>query len=370
VDDGLNTSLPLMGSNKPVSSPLASGIGPISSLPAGGTGSVSLPLVIGVDPISFADGVNPVSFSPGVNIWPLLTSDGGPPPSHAVDGVGNRIGLMGDNLIDDLMIVENESIGDADELVKSGDAEVGMEGKLENFVDPSLQVEAMVRLLEEGLDRLKISADVISISPEEPHHHQQPTNKGSKVTVLGYVASPCHNVNMLMIPPSTAMLLQSVSDDSKMTGPSGSVHPNQITTIPPPNLSSFHKLDKIIRELTKKAKVGLNPQDLISLTLLSDYNILREHLRIDGDPIPDKTASLRIALCKPSQQQNYLTKGPWFARRLREMANHVLRHHQLPERRQGKGGKHSSLLDQKEIYAAVEKFMNDSETGMVCLHLD
>lgn len=299
--------------------------------PAGSNNPVLSPHASGVDPVSFP----PVN---DIDIWPPPASDGSLPPSHAVDEVNSRTGLMGDNLIDDLMVVEDESVGDAEELVKSGDAEdlvklgdaeVGVDGKSGNFVDPSLQVEAMVRLLEEGFDRLKISVDVIS----------------------------------------------TVTDDPEMMDSSGSVHPSQVTTIPessptPPNLSSFHKLDGIIRELTRKAKVGANPQDLISLTLLSDYNILREHLHIEGDPTLDRTAGLRIALCKPSQQQNCLTKGPWFARRLQEMANHVLRHHQLPERKQGKGGKHSSLLNQKEIYAAVKKFMNDSETGTVCLHLD
>lgn len=171
----------------------------------------------------------------------------------------------------------------------------------------------MLRLLEEGLDRLKISVDVASASPDPQFH-------GGHVTV-----PPGHGAGTPTVPLSTATL-----QCHEMMGPPVLAHPNRTITLGPnpatENQSPFRKLDEIIRELTKKTKTSAKPEDLISLTLLSDYNILRERLRIDGDPTPDKTASLQIASCKPSQRENRLTKKPWFARRVREMANHVLKH--------------------------------------------
>ena len=234
-------------------------------------------------------------------------------------------------------------------------------------------MEAIVRLLEEGLDRLKISVNVIGVSSDLPQ--QGPTLADEESNTVTTEAAIC-DANLPTVPsgPATTVSPHPRSSDPETAGLTAppvapaTTAPNITTTAG--NRSSFHRLNEIIKVLTKKAKAGACPEDLISITLLSDYNILRKHLHVEGDPTPDKTASLRIASCKPSQWKNHLTKGPWFARRLREMANHVLTHQQLPERRQGKGGKHASLLDQRGVRTAVEKFMNDCEPRTMCSRSD
>lgn len=255
--------------------------------------------------------------------------------------------MEGDPMEDNPRTIEldTQAAGGTNESVSLKEAEVGTDTHQEDSIDCDMQVEAMVRLLEEGLDRLKISVDV------------------AKPALPGLDGSS-------KIPSGVTTPLHSGSDGPGTTGLTVPVGPSQATAMPDleaatANQSSFHKMAEIIRELTKMVKARTDTEDLISVTLLSDYNILRECLRIEGDPTPDKTASLRIASCKPSQWENRLTKGPWFARRLQKMANHVLKHRQLPERRQGKGGKHPSLLDQKDVRAAIEKFVNNCETGTV-----
>jgi len=276
-------------------------------------------------------------------------------------GNANEASDEGDLMGDDPMVIErNGPAGDANELDASGEAEVGMDAHCADLIDlNSMQVEVMVRLLEEGLDQLKISADVISISPGALCRWELLISGEGAATVL----TPLVDITE---PP------HSESNSLGTTGLTVTSHPDQDTATSNRRAAtddrlSFNKLDGIIKELTKKMKVGAKAEDLISVTLLSDYNILREHFRIEGDPTPDKTASLQIASCKPSQRENRLTKGPWFARRLREMANYVLKHRQLPERKQGKGGKHPSFLDEKDVRTAVEKFVGDCETGTVCL---
>ena len=232
----------------------------------------------------------------------------------------------------------------------------------------------MVRLLEEGFDRLKISVDVINVDPEELDYQEQPVDRWCEAIAMENTTSVPQSDNGItpVAPVNAALLFDDNPENANLTAP---VNPSQAATAhgpdtEPANHPSFQKLDEIIRELTKKVKGRTNPEDLISLTLLSDYNILREHLHVSRDPTPDKTASLRIASCKRSQKKDHLTKGPWFARRLRELGNHVLKYRQLPERKQGKGGKHSSLLNEKEVYTAIGKFMNQCETGAVCLNPD
>ena len=168
----------------------------------------------------------------------------------------------------------------------------------------------MVRLLEEGLDRLKISVNVISVSSDPPQ--QGPTLADEESNMVTTEATIC-DANLPTVPsgPATMVSPHPRSSDPETAGLTAPpVAPattalNVMTTAG--NQSLFHRLHEIIKMLTKKVKAGACPEDLISITLLSDYNILHEHLHVEGDPTLDKTASLRIASCRPSQWKNHLT---------------------------------------------------------------
>ncbi|KAE9389954.1 hypothetical protein BT96DRAFT_834161 [Gymnopus androsaceus JB14] len=63
---------------------------------------------------------------------------------------------------------------------------------------------------------------------------------------------------------------------------------------------------------------------------------------------PSQTASEKVAKC--------FGKGPYYARRLRDEANHLLKTGQILETKQGQGAAHASLLNHHDIRESVLKF--------------
>ena len=145
--------------------------------------------------------------------------------------------MEGDLMEDNPRTIEldKQAVGGTNESASLKEAEVGMDTHQEDSIDCDMQVEAMVQLLEEGLDRLKISVNV------------------AKPALPGLDGSS-------KIPSGVTMPLHSGSDGPGTTGLTVLVGPSQATAMPDletttANQSSFHKMAKIIRELTKMVKV-------------------------------------------------------------------------------------------------------------------
>lgn len=80
------------------------------------------------------------------------------------------------------------------------------------------------------------------------------------------------------------------------------------------------------------------------------------------------TASLQIARMKVStisKDGSIIAKGAWYVRTLRSKAKHVRDCGKLPERQQGKGATHVSLLDNPLVPKAIQKFIGGLAVGKV-----
>ncbi|KEP45695.1 hypothetical protein V565_249150, partial [Rhizoctonia solani 123E] len=103
------------------------------------------------------------------------------------------------------------------------------------------------------------------------------------------------------------------------------------------------------------------------LTIISDYNVVREKLRRAGCSAPSTVASEQIAETKAavSTGGDPKTKGKWFARRLRSQAMHVVRFGLLPESTQGKGALHHSLLLDEDVRHRILSYLRSLNMGEV-----
>lgn len=135
--------------------------------------------------------------------------------------------------------------------------------------------------------------------------------------------------------------------------------------------TDFEKLDRTLKQLLsrirkKKGKADL--RDVADIAILSDFNVLCNTLRVEGHKSPEIEASLLIARCKSKSTTadgNPVNRGEYFARQLRRKARHVRDTGLLPERRQGKGARHHSLLDFEDVARAVDAFFGSTALGEV-----
>ncbi|KAF8607403.1 hypothetical protein BDV93DRAFT_591655 [Ceratobasidium sp. AG-I] len=73
------------------------------------------------------------------------------------------------------------------------------------------------------------------------------------------------------------------------------------------------------------------------------------------------SASLQVARTKISSVQangDSITKGAWYARTLRSKAEHIRSYGELPDRRQGKGAAHATLLDDPLVKKSLKTFIS------------
>lgn len=134
--------------------------------------------------------------------------------------------------------------------------------------------------------------------------------------------------------------------------------------------TEFEIMERSIRTIPKRIrrqpKVDL--RDIADLAVISDFNVLSHSLRQARHPAPAMTASLQIAQSKLSSTSigGYpISKGAWYARQIRKKAKHIRETGSLPERSQGKGGAHASLLDAPDVQTAVKAFFESISTGDV-----
>ncbi|KIO33208.1 hypothetical protein M407DRAFT_18061 [Tulasnella calospora MUT 4182] len=125
-------------------------------------------------------------------------------------------------------------------------------------------------------------------------------------------------------------------------------------------------LKGILKRIKGSAKADL--RDIADIAIISDYNVLVHHLRQEGHSSPKMEASMRIAQSKltgTSHEGHPIAKGKWFARQLRKKAEHIRMTGSLPERKQGKGGTHYSLLDEGVVQKAVKSFFTSTKIGEI-----
>lgn len=133
------------------------------------------------------------------------------------------------------------------------------------------------------------------------------------------------------------------------------------------------QLQKLQEELDCRAKAKSSTVDLrdqADVHALLDYSILVSKMDADGQSAPETTASLQIAshkLSSMSLEGNVISKGAWYARTLRRKGKHVLEWGALPERRQGKGAAHASLLDNTLVREGINQYIASLEVGTVRL---
>lgn len=131
---------------------------------------------------------------------------------------------------------------------------------------------------------------------------------------------------------------------------------------------SLSELDKNISKLAKLKNSKVDLRDQADIQALFDYSVLVSQYVAEGRGSPEMAASMQIATCKVStvsENGSVLSKGGWYARTLRKKANHVREWGALPERKQGKGATHPSLLDDPRILQAAEQFASSLTVGKV-----
>ncbi|KAF8599613.1 hypothetical protein BDV93DRAFT_449148 [Ceratobasidium sp. AG-I] len=126
------------------------------------------------------------------------------------------------------------------------------------------------------------------------------------------------------------------------------------------------KLQEDVNRKARKKNLVIDLRDQTDIQALLDYSVLVSRLAGDGADAPETTASLQIARCKlsaVSAEGEAVSKGAWYARTLRKKARHVHDWGVLPERKQGKGATHSSLLDDSSVRKAVELYTASLRAG-------
>lgn len=131
----------------------------------------------------------------------------------------------------------------------------------------------------------------------------------------------------------------------------------------------YETLGRHLRRLLNEEKKSKTPnlKRLFELTALSDYNVLRENLRIQGCSTPNTTASEQIARCKAADplESKPIHEGDWYARRPPVKTSHVARFGSLPVSGQGKGATHYSLLCDEEVRHKILAYLRSLQVGQV-----
>lgn len=131
---------------------------------------------------------------------------------------------------------------------------------------------------------------------------------------------------------------------------------------------NLSKLDDEINKLAKLQQSKIDLQDRADIQALLDYSVLVSQFVAEGRASPEMAASMQIANLKVStlaKDGSVERKGPWYARTLRKKAKHVCEWATLPERKQGKGAAHPSLLDDPRILQAAKQFALSLAVGKV-----
>lgn len=138
---------------------------------------------------------------------------------------------------------------------------------------------------------------------------------------------------------------------------------------PEEELSYYETLNRHLQRLLNEEKSSKTPnlKKLLELTVLSDYNVLRESLRQQGCTSPNTTASAKIAGCKllKISRNKRRVEDSWYARQIRAKATHMLRFGTLPETAQGKGAQHHSLLSNEDVRQRILAYIRSLEVGRV-----
>lgn len=143
--------------------------------------------------------------------------------------------------------------------------------------------------------------------------------------------------------------------------------------------TDYKHLAQAIKKLQKKVgskQSGLSSEamknTLVDLEALDQYTALAKKLQERLDTHNMKLQNSRPAMrrilrkkapkIKPMQTASETVaarfgKGPWFARRLRFMASHILRTGELPQSKRGKGAHHQSAFNEPEIRAGIDKWL-------------
>lgn len=135
--------------------------------------------------------------------------------------------------------------------------------------------------------------------------------------------------------------------------------------------AKFHTtLSENLMQLLAKAKATGSPsiKTILELTVVSDYNILRENLRKAGCRSPSTSASLEIARVKafdPLKGAPIKTRQENLARSIRTKANYIVRFGCLPGSKQGKGATHHSLLCNEDVRHGILTYLRAQQVGKV-----
>ena len=264
----------------------------------------------------------------------------------------------------DIDTPKGASTGTAKEVLSNEDE--ALHPTAEEVIDPA------VLALSEQFDRLKISI------PEDIRHHFPFL---TQLQVNSAINSPPEPLPTLVAPiegGNDAIITDVMQAPARFRSPSPEVeiHPPSTELDHSPRSedelkTSFHLLRARLQVLLTREIKKKNPniQNVLDLGVLSDFNLLREDARRRGQVRPDFWASLMIASCKVAikRKGGGLVKGPWYARKLREMARHIIDNGCLPDRRQGKGATHHSHLNDNQVKAAIEKYLTTLGVGKVCL---
>lgn len=131
----------------------------------------------------------------------------------------------------------------------------------------------------------------------------------------------------------------------------------------------YTTLSQHLTRLLEEARKSKTPsiKSILELTVISDYNILRETLRKEGCRSPGTTASEEIARVKSFDPLKGMvkTKKDQLARRIRTKAMHVLNYGCLPGSKQGKGATHHMLLCREDVQQGIAAYLRSQRVGQV-----
>lgn len=203
--------------------------------------------------------------------------------------------------------------------------------------------------LENSLDRLKIDIHAVTANIAVENESLRPSSPSRSQSELELGPTP------LEAETEVQELMGLLNNDEDIVGDTRETF--------------FEVLGRNLRHLLKEERKSKTPsiKRLFELAALSDYNVLRENLRIQGCSTPNTTAAEEIAKCKAANMlgENARQKGEWYARRLRAKAHHVAQFGCLPISGQGKGATHYSLLCNDEVKLKILAYLRSLQVGQV-----
>ncbi|KNF05320.1 hypothetical protein PSTG_01534 [Puccinia striiformis f. sp. tritici PST-78] len=129
----------------------------------------------------------------------------------------------------------------------------------------------------------------------------------------------------------------------------------------------FQDLEKILIRLKNKyaSKKKKNPKLVIptlELDELQEFNILRLEYRMNGVPKPSIAASSSNRWLQKGTKKKF-SNSVYQARCIRCQAKHVIVFNQLQVTKAGKGGKHTSILDDTNVHEALSRWSATQKPG-------